>query len=215
MMSAIHDSQANRQSLQQTGALYIDDTEAFLDAQEWEELERLCFHSNLPYETVTVGDANEPNKVEVGRFMTDVEQPEPVNPLVSARAMEILAHPRRMAILSDLLGVEQLHMRRAQVNHMHRGSFVGLHLDTDSNPDYQISVVLQLGREFSGGDFVIHLPDGSENVIQPKFRSTIISRCDYRHEVRTVTEGTRTSLVYFVAAHGGPNRRHLQARHLP
>jgi 2-oxoglutarate-Fe(II)-dependent oxygenase superfamily protein len=203
--------QERRAALKQSGAIYIENQEGFLTDQEWDELERLCLASGLPYETVTIGDANEPNKVEVGRFMTDVEAPRRVNPDVSVRALEIIEHPRRMEMLSNLLGYERVFLRRVQVNHMHRGSFVGLHLDVDSNPDYEIAVVLQLGRSFEGGEFVIQLPEGGETSITPGYRSTIISYCNYPHEVRTVTGGIRTSLVYFVARHDGPNRRHLKS----
>lgn len=206
-MSTTTPLQERRAALEQTGAIYIDDAEGFLLEQEWQDLERLCFESGLPYETVTVGDADEPNQVEVGRFMTDVEVPRRVNPDVSERVLKIIGDPKRMEQLSKLLGYERVYLRRAQVNHMHRGSFVGLHLDTDSNPDYEIAVVLQLGRSFEGGEFVIQLPQGGETSITPRYRSTIISCCSYPHEVRTVTGGIRTSLVYFVASHDGPNRR--------
>jgi len=210
-MTSLTLTSQQRESLEQTGAIYIGDTDGFLTDAEWEELEELCFQSHLPYETVTVGDANEPNLVEVGRFMTDVEQPRKVNAEVTDRLLQIIAQPARMRMLGELLNCKEVYLRRAQVNHMHRGSFVGMHLDTDSNPDYQVSIVLQIGRAFSGGEFAISLPDGTETLIEPKFRSTIISRCDYPHEVRTVTQGTRTSIVYFVASHDGPNRRYLKA----
>jgi hypothetical protein len=207
--TALHN---RRHFLEKTGAIYIDEDEEFLNAEEWQEIERLCFESGLPYETVTVGDADEPNQVEVGRFVTDVEKPEKVNRAVSDRLLQIIEIPARMEPLSRLLGYERVYLRRAQVNHMHRGSFVGLHRDIDSNPDYEISVVLQLGRKFEGGEFVIRLPQGGETSITPDYRSTIISRCDYPHEVRKVTDGTRTSLVYFVATHDGPNRRQLKEK---
>src|SRR5690606_34473933 len=120
-----------RELLEKTGAIYIGESKGFLTAEEWAELEQLCFDSGLPYETVTIGDANEPNQVEVGRFMTDVQGPKKVNSSISEQVVRIIGHPARMQMLSRLLGRERVYLRRAQVNHMHRGSFVGLHLDTD------------------------------------------------------------------------------------
>ncbi len=195
-------------TLAHDGAVVIDPELEFLTADEWEEIEDLGLRSGLPYETVLVGDAGEPNKVEVGRLMTDVDRPRVVNETLSVKMLHVLGASRRLALLQKLVGVsEPLHMRRAQINLMHSGSFVGVHLDKDSNPDYEISVVLQLGRAFDGGDFVVHRPDGARTTISPDFHSVTVSRCDYPHEVRTVKSGVRTSLVFFVSPHAGDNRR--------
>ena len=35
-----------RAALEQTGAIYIDQSEGFLTAAEWDDLERLCFHAD-------------------------------------------------------------------------------------------------------------------------------------------------------------------------
>ncbi|MFN6268494.1 MAG: 2OG-Fe(II) oxygenase [Alphaproteobacteria bacterium] len=196
------------QSLATSGVVVLDDELQFLTNEEWNEIETLSLHSGLPYETVLIGDAGEPNKVEVGRLMTDVDRPRVVNPEISEKMMSVLGAPRRMAILQKLIGATgPLHMRRAQINLMHEGSFIGVHLDNDSNPDYEISVVLQLGRAFEGGDFVVHRPDGGKTTISPEFQSVTVSRCDYPHEVRRVDGGVRASLVFFVSDHDGDNRR--------
>ena len=36
---------------------------------------------------------------------------------------------------------------------MGKEQFVGLHLDKDSNPDYLVAVVIQLGNKFTGGGY--------------------------------------------------------------
>lgn len=198
--------------LREKGAVVLDDQSGFFTEEDWDSLERLGQPSDLlPFETVHIGDAGEPNKVEVGRLMTDVEGPLVVNEAVSKRMLEILGAPSRLKFMENLLGMSPLYVRRAQINSMFTGSFIGVHLDRDSNPDYEVSIVLQFGRAFEGGEFVIHLPDGSKNTIVPRFRSVTITRCDLPHEVRTVQGGTRTSLVYFVSKHSGHNRRYLSS----
>lgn len=194
-------------ALQVDGAVVFDDRSGFFSDEEWAALETLALLSGLPYETVHIGDAGEPNKVEVGRLMTDVEQPLVVNESISRRMLDILCTPHRLRFMENLLGRPALHLRRAQINNMHKGSFIGKHVDQDSNPDYEVSTVLQFGRAFEGGEFVIHLPDGRKNVIEPTYRSVTITRCDLAHEVRPVLGGVRTSLVYFVSEHAGHNRR--------
>ncbi|QJE03672.1 2OG-Fe(II) oxygenase (plasmid) [Massilia forsythiae] len=197
------------QELCQNGAVVLDDRSGFFSDEEWAALETFGLLSGLPYETVDVGDAGEPNKVEVGRLMTDVEQPLVVNESISKKMLKIICAPSRLKFMENLLGISPLSVRRAQINKMHAGSFIGRHVDQDSNPDYEVSIVLQFGRAFDGGEFIIQLPDGSQNVIVPTFRSITITRCDFAHEVRPVLAGTRTSLVYFVSRHAGLNRRYL------
>ena len=196
-----------RDTLARDGVVSLDDATALFTADEWELLERGIVDPRLPYEQVLIGDAGEPNLVEVGRLMTDVDRPRVVNADVTAPMLDVLGSPDRMAMLADLIGVRQVHMRRAQINRMHAGSFIGLHLDQDSNPDYTVAIVLQMGTVFDGGDFVVHPPRGDTVAIHPGYRSVTISRCDFPHEVCRVASGLRTSLVYFVADHDGDNRR--------
>jgi hypothetical protein len=194
-------------ALKKNGVVVIDDSRQLFSSEEWEEIERLVFSEDMPYETVHIGDAGEPNCVEVGRLMVDVDYPRVMNEVVSRRVLDILGSDRRMTMLNQLTGHDDLHIRRAQVNLMHAGSFIGLHVDQDSNPDYEVAVVLQLGREFAGGEFVVHPPEGDRQVIQSAFRSVTVARCDFAHEVKQVTDGVRASLVFFVAHHSDKNRR--------
>jgi len=203
-----YDAEQLKNILVKKGAIIFEEESGFFSKEEWETLEKLGLESGMPYETVHIGDAGEPNLVEVGRLMTDVEKPEIANAILSQPMLDILSAPSRMALFSDLTDIENLFVRRAQINKMRDGSFIGRHIDQDSNPDYGISIVLQFGQEFSGGDFVIQLPDGQSTSITPSFRSVTITRCDYAHEVKRVKSGVRTSLVYFVSDYGGENRRH-------
>lgn len=197
-----------RLALAHDGVVVLDTELEFLTSEEWDELEELGLRRGLCYETVLVGDAGEPNKVEVGRLMTDVDRPRVVNEVVSERMLTLLKEPRRLAMLQKLVQSDSpMQMRRAQINLMHSGSFIGLHLDKDSNPDYEISVVLQLGRSFEGGDFVVYRPDGGRTTISPEYKSVTVSRCDYPHEVCKVESGIRASLVFFISRHDGDNRR--------
>jgi len=204
-------SDINRQTLllglSSDGVVAIPENFELFTTEEWSEIEALAVHEDMPYETVLIGDAGEPNRVEVGRIMTDIERPRVVNESVSRRLLEILAAPQRMAFLRELLGEPVLHLRRAQINRMHEKSFIGPHVDRDSNPDYEVAVVLQLGDSFEGGDFIVHLPNGHRRVIKPEFRSITITRCELLHEVATVEAGERVSLVFFVSRHAEENRR--------
>lgn len=177
-----------------------------LSEEEWERLEALTQEDVLPYHEINLGDAGEPNKVRVGRFVVDQDVPTQVNHGVSQEALQILTNPRLAGFLGQFLGEKCIYVRRAQVNLMSAGAFVGEHLDTESNPDYRVAVVLQLGREFKGGAFAVRGARGLQ-IISPKHRSIIISNCQVPHAVEEVTAGTRRSLVFFVSGYGGVNRR--------
>ncbi|MCW5234849.1 2OG-Fe(II) oxygenase [Verminephrobacter eiseniae] len=189
------------------GVVAIPESFGLFTSDEWSRIESLAVHENMPYEAVFIGDAGEHNCVEVGRIMTDVDRPRVVNESVSRPLLEILAAPHRMAFFRELLDASVLHLRRAQINRMHVNSFIGPHVDRDSNPDYEVAVVLQLGRSFEGGDFIVHLPEGHRRVLKPDFRSTSITRCELLHEVASVKAGQRVSLVFFLSRHPGENRR--------
>jgi hypothetical protein len=203
--------EAIHEAMRREGTVVLDFGENPLDENEWRRLDQLTSRNAIPYERVTLGDADEPNFVEVGRFMTDVEAPALVNRPVSDELMSIIGSPKMMKLYSQALGVDDLYIRRCQVNFYNQGSFVGLHLDTDSNPDYLSPVVLQFSGDYEGGDYVVHLEKLGPQRYRTGRYSLLISRCDLPHEVTQVTRGTRKSLVFFLSRHMGKNRRWEQA----
>ena len=183
----------------------FDIDESFMTQQDFDQLMRIT--ECVPYEHVDLGDAGEPNYVDVGRFMTDAERPVLVNKPFSDQALEILGQDHIVAAHREIIGSDEVFIRRMQVNIMKAGGFVGYHLDTDSNPDYEYAIILQMGEDFSGGEYVTYPEGEPECVFSPKSRSLIISNCAIPHEVKEVKNGHRKSLVYFLARNGGDNRR--------
>jgi hypothetical protein len=194
-----------KQQLQEVGSVMMPIADSFLSDDDFDTLKQLS--DQLPQEFVETGDAGEPNHVLVGRFMTDIERPEKVNQPMSDRALEIVTQPAAMTACRELLDAENLYVRRMQVNSMQTGSFVGEHLDKDSNPDYRVAVILQFGEDFTGGKYVVSGGDRPARVFKPYFRSLMISDCNFPHEVTKVESGERVSLVYFLSEHDGGNRR--------
>lgn len=91
---------------------------------------------------------------------------------------------------------------------MRGGSFIGVHVDRASNPDYSAAIVLQFGKDFSGGEFVVKSESRADVTISPSYRSVVVTRSSLAHQVETVTAVERTSLVYFLADHNGANARY-------
>lgn len=191
--------------LERTGTVMLSAYSLF-SAEQLAEMERLC--AAVPEEMIKLGDAGEPNDLFVGRFMVDKagEMPTFVNRPHSDRLLEILQGPEQREFFKFLLGSDHF-VRRCQVNKMVSGSFIGRHLDIDSNPDYVVSVVIQLGRRFGGGEFVVYPQNGGINSYKPDYGTVIISKCVHEHEVKRVTDNERVSLVYFYSPHQFANRR--------
>jgi len=195
------------QALRETGSVLIP-SDIFFTASEVRQLEQL--QAQLPEETVTDGDAGDQHSIYVRRILLDRagEMPTVVNEPHSQQMLEILDAPVRQQALSFLFGSnERQYIRRCQMNRMTTGSFIGHHLDAASNPDYDYSLILQLGQHFEGGEFIVHGKEGERYAYQSSYGSVLITVCTLRHEVSEVTAGERNSLVYFYARNDGVNRR--------
>ena len=174
-----------------------------------EELTTLnACQNQIPEEYVALGDAGEPNDLYVRRMMVDLsgELPKRVNRPVADKILSLLHTPERAAYFEALLG-EPKTLRRCQLNRMIENSFIGIHRDVDSNPDYDVAVVVQLGEKFEGGEFVVYKDGEEPNVVKPTYGTVVVSKCEVPHEVRKVTVGERLSLVYFYSGNDGKNAR--------
>lgn len=132
------------QSLAANGCAYITPSDALYDEQDWELMNQVLANSTLPWEKILIGDADEENDLYVARFMTDRDRPTVVNHALSELIIPRVCNDNVMSLFRKLMGDDAFYVRRMQVNRMKAGSFIGRHLDTDSNPDYQYSIVLQL-----------------------------------------------------------------------
>lgn len=187
------------------GTIMLDDTNNLFTQSELQKLELLA--DKLPFEHVEIGDADEPNYLEVGRLITDIEEPKLVNSEISNQVIEIVGSEKCMEFYKFLLDKPELHIRRMQYNVMGKDCFVGLHLDTDSNPDYLVAVVIQLGGNFVGGDYVVYGGEFPPRSFSPPRFSVIFSDCRYEHEVTKIKSGLRKSLVFFLSTHKNKNAR--------
>ena len=195
-------------------SIYYELGNHFISRQEVEFIESKLVH--FPLESITVGDAGEINNCQVGRLMEDQPQCSPriMNNHLSESILSLYqSQIAKEFFASFLTKPNPQYIRRSQFNLLSSGSYVGRHLDIDSNPDYQIAAVLQLGSQFEGGDFVVYYNDidGTEKtqIISPAYGSLTISFCCSEHEVKTVSSGTRTSLVMFIGNDNSPNKRKL------
>jgi len=190
------------------GTAHIDEKHTPFTADEIKKIYNYC--DKVEKEFVTVGDADEPNHVHVGRFMTDVKKPEIVQNEYSEDIIKILGSEKIKSFIKFIVNTnDKIYLRRIQYNEILKNCFVGYHFDIDSNPDYLAACVIQLGGEYEGGLYRVYNKDNKELYIDYKtyFGSFVISDCRFPHEVTNVTEGKRGSLVFFVSKENGSNKR--------
>ena len=192
-------------SYNKNGTIMLDQEDNIFAEDELHKLEQLA--DKLPFEHIEIGDADEPNFLEVGRLISDIDEPKLLNDLISNQVIDIVASDERMKFYKFLLDKPELYIRRMQYNVMGEGCFVGLHLDTDSNPDYIVAVVVQLGGEFKGGEYVVYGGNIPPRSFSPPRFSVIFSDCRYEHEVTKIKSGLRKSLVFFLSTNNGKNTR--------
>ncbi len=72
-------------------------------------------------------------------------------------------------------------------------SYWSAHCDKANNNDYDISVLLYLNNDFTGGDLIFMDRDGRDSVVQPvRGRLVMFNSCvDNIHRVQAVTQGDR------------------------
>tara|TARA_B100001057_G_C22670505_1_gene879662 strand:+ start:313 stop:927 length:615 start_codon:yes stop_codon:yes gene_type:complete len=190
--------------LKNIGTILIDKKNSFIEDKDFLFVEKNL--KKIPREHIVIGDAGEKNNVDVCRLMTDLKKPKIVNKKYSTKVLDLL-NVKYLPFFKKIVNKKKLYIRRAQVNFMKKNSFVGYHLDIDSNPDYLYAVVLQLGSKFTGGDYVVHKNKNKKNIFKPKYKSVILSDCKIPHEVTKVRSGERVSFVFFLSGHYKNNKR--------
>ena len=187
-------------------SLYYPRGTHFLDSKNLRFIEQSL--EKFPLENITIGDAGEINNCQVGRLMEDQpnQTPNILNRSLSTPILDLYLSDHGQKFFKQFFTDHacNIGIRRSQFNLLGEGSYVGRHLDIDSNPEYHIAAVLQLGSQFCGGEFAVYPNKESvfsdAQLIKPEYGSLTISFCKYEHEVLEVKSGTRTSFVCFITS---------------
>ncbi|MGY3238396.1 hypothetical protein ACVWZ4_000972 [Bradyrhizobium sp. USDA 4472] len=169
--------------------------------------------AEIPEEEVREGDAGDLHSVFVKRVRVDPpgHTPTNVSGTASTQIMELLESKDRSFALRKIFGASSDYVvRRCQMHRLPPGSFVGVHLDAASDPDFEYAVIVQLARDFDGGEFVVYPTGYEQHVFRPPFGAVLVTTCRVRHEVKPVSGGERRSLVYFCSKRAGANRRIIE-----
>lgn len=185
------------------GAVFLPERSVPWDEGAWARLEKAV--REVPHELVLKGDVDDPNHVYVGRILSDPDVVRHHHPNAEVVA-SILGGPEALAFMGRFLGTPELCLRCVQSHRLEAGCFVGVHVDQDTNRDYDIAAVVHFGGDYQGGAYVVHHPELGDRWYRPKGRGLLVARADTPHQVAVVEAGTRDSLAMFFSRWFGPTR---------
>lgn len=192
---------------EQQGTLQFDRSDIPLSEKEWQQLESLI--NEVDYRHIIGGDAGEGHSVHVCRFYNDIEKPLALHER-SADISKIVMNSRMREFYSRFTGTDRLCLRRCQANLLHKGDFIGVHKDQDSNPDYYATVVFHFGPEYKGGAFVTYDKHHGDRQYTPPQRAVLVNNCSIPHEVTEVRSGERRTLACFLSREFGDSGNQRQ-----
>lgn len=174
----------------------FNEAELPLTGQEWQQIESLL--NEVEYEHIVGGDAGEGHSVWVCRFYNDVVRPEALH-AKSEELSKIVMSPKMKAFYKQIIGTDELCLRRCQANLLHKDDYIGVHVDQDSNPDYFATVVFHFDGQYRGGEFITRDDQRGDHSYKPQQRAVLVNDCSIPHEVSKVEAGERKTLACFLS----------------
>ena len=194
-----------RQQFEEQGTLLFNDIEFPLTSEEWQHIESLL--DEVGYEHIVGGDAGEGHSVWVCRFYNDVDRPVALHAR-SQEVSDIVMSPKMKAFYKQIMGTDELCLRRCQANLLNEGDYIGVHVDQDSNPDYYATVVLHFDSDYRGGEFITRDQQRGDHSYSPYKRAALVNDCSIPHEVTRVESGRRRTLACFMSKNFGDSHHH-------
>lgn len=194
-----------KQEFETRGSLLFAETELPLTSAEWQRIESLL--AEVEYEHIVGGDAGEGHSVWVCRFYNDVDKPLALH-AHSEEISRIVMSAKMKAFYKEILGTDELCLRRCQANRLQQGDYIGMHVDQDSNPDYFATVVFHFDSNYSGGAFITRDQQRGDHSYTPQKRAVLINDCSIPHEVSTVESGQRKTLACFLSKNFADSNHH-------
>ena len=185
-----------KQKFEEQGTLMFKPEELPLSGEEWSQIEALL--DDVDYEHIVGGDAGEGHSVWVCRFYNDVERPEALHPR-SEELSNIIISSKMKAFYKQIIGTDQLCLRRCQANLLYENDYIGVHIDQDSNPDYFATIIFHFDEQYKGGNFITRDQQRGDHSYHPQARAVLVNDCSIPHEVSRVESGKRKTLACFLS----------------
>lgn len=186
-----------RDEFRNTGLIFFPLEDSPFSEEEW-----ILMKNQIPielslYEHVETGDTDEPTFVSVLRLLNEGNPPNVANPSIAKKLLKIFGSKEKIAFYEQILGENDLMIRRAQVNFMSKGGYIGYHRDSDSSTHYIAAIILLFEAAVDGGKFVVY--SKNESPAEFGYFTMLITHADLPHQVTEVREGQRRSLVFWLS----------------
>ena len=147
------------------------------------------------FETPKLGDSrNEYIDLRVARFIVRKNGHSTiVNKPYSVEILNVLTRANFIDLVEQRTRLENLKILRMQLNSMEKNSFVGIHADSENDPAYEVTAVIRITSSYSGGELVLY--DNQVQIVNQQNHSIFLMDSSIEHEVKTVTNGYRNSLI--------------------
>lgn len=185
-----------RQQFDEQGTLMFSETELPLTSEEWQQIEILL--DEVKYEHIVGGDAGEGHSVKVCRFYNDIDKPTALHQR-SEEISNIVMSKKMKHFYKQIMGAEDLCLRRCQANLLHKDDFIGMHVDQDSNPDYFATVIFHFDSVYQGGEFITRDRKRGDHSYKPEKRAVLVNDCSIPHKVSGIKSGERKTLACFMS----------------
>ncbi len=118
---------------------------------------------------------------------------ETVNHPHTSEILNILERANFVKLIEQQTKLKNLAILRMQLNSMKKNSFIGVHTDRESDPAYEVTALIRTTSSYAGGELCLY---GDEpQVVCQQGHSVFLMDTNVEHEVKTVTDGIRNSLV--------------------
>lgn len=199
---------APAQTYATAGALIVPEADLSWTDDDWRELQRLCDEAEHAH--VVMGDVDDPHDVWVARMVSDLA--EVYEHRASAREiLRRLQLPKMRELFASIIGPSEICIRRVQSHRVKPEGFIGLHADTDTNPDYLVAGVVHFGSTYTGGEYLVHHPTLGDQYYRPEGRAIMFARPDIPHQVCVVHSGQRSTMSFFLSRWFGATRKRSEA----
>ena len=195
------------EQFEEQGSLMFNATEIPLTSEEWLHIENLL--NEVEYKHIVGGDAGEGHSVWVSRFYNDVDKPLALQAR-SEEISKIVMSPKMKALYKQIIGTDQLCLRRCQANLLYENDYIGVHIDQDSNPDYFATIIFHFDEQYKGGDFITRDQQRGDHSYHPQQRAVLVNDCSIPHEVSRVESGQRKTLACFLSKSFADSDHHRQ-----
>lgn len=187
------------------GAYVISFGEHPITREQLDLIDRVTDFERGHYDHITRGDRGEPHDIRKLALRSDLEEiaDDPINLEILRQIEPIIGSKEMFDTVYKKVDPLARTLRKVQINLLPESGFVGPHIDRESNPQWLMACVLQLSKQYEGGEYVIDINGGKKFTSQ--YGSLLIARTDVVHWVNPVTSGIRKTLVYFIGMNSGPN----------